>query len=206
MTTSDQNMQFEGKPRLMVVIASIREGRVGKAVGEWFTGFATEHGSFGVTVADLKEIDLPPMTEPNHPRLKQYTQEKTKEWSAMVEAADAFVFVMPEYNHFATAPLISAIDYLVQEWAHKPVGLVSYGGVSGGLRAAQSIKPLITSMNMMPVKDGVAIQSVSSQINGETGKFVPTDSHESSATAMLNALVQWEKAMHQFRVPSVASV
>lgn len=204
MTTTDQNMQLDGKPRLMVVIASVREGRVGRAVGEWVASFATEHGSFDVTVADLKEIDLPLMTEPNHPRLKQYTQEKTKEWSAMVDAADAFVFVMPEYNFFATAPLINAIDYLVQEWAYKPVGLVSYGGVSGGLRAAQSIKPLITSMNMMPLKDGVAIQFVSKQINGETGRFVPIDSHESSASAMLDALVQWEKAMHQFRTPSTA--
>lgn len=190
----------ERRPRLLVIIASVRDGRVGKSVGDWFTGFANEHGWFDVEVADLKEIDLPLMTEPNHPRLKQYTQQKTWEWSRTVDAADAFVFVMPEYNFFATAPLISAITYLVQEWAYKPVGLVSYGGVSGGLRAAQSIKPLITSMNMMPVKEGVSIQFVSKQINDD-GVFEPIDSHESSATAMLNALVQWEKAMHQLRVP-----
>jgi NAD(P)H-dependent FMN reductase len=186
---------------LLVIIASVRDGRVGKGVGDWFTGHAEAHGWFDVQLADLKEIGLPPMTEPNHPRLKQYTQEKTWAWSRTVDASDAFVFVMPEYNFFAPAPLISAIDYLVQEWAYKPVGLVSYGGVSGGLRAAQSIKPLITSMNMMPVKDGVTIQFVANQVDKETGAFTPIDSHESSATAMLDALVQWEKAMHQLRVP-----
>lgn len=191
------------KPNLMVIIASVREGRVGTAVGDWFAGFAQEHGSFNVTVADLKEIDLPLMTEPNHPSQKQYTQEKTKEWSAMVDAADAFVFITPEYNYFTIAPLVNAIDYLVQEWAYKPVGIVSYGGVSGGLRAAQSIKPLITSMNMVPLKEGVGIQFVANQIN-ETGAFEPIDSHLSSGTAMLDALVQWEKAMHQMRVPSTA--
>lgn len=189
-------------PQLLVIIASVRDGRVGKAVGDWFTAFAQQHGAFDVAVADLKQIDLPLMTEPNHPRLKQYTQETTWAWSRTVEAADAFVFVMPEYNFVATAPLINAIDYLVQEWAHKPVGLVSYGGVSGGLRAAQSIKPLITSMNMMPVKEGVPIQFVSKQVNDD-GRFEPIDSHESSATAMLDALVQWEKAMRQLRVPKM---
>jgi NAD(P)H-dependent FMN reductase len=188
------------KPRLLVIIASIRDGRVGASVGDWFAGFADAHGWFDVQVADLKQIALPPMTEPNHPRLKQYTQEKTWEWSRTVDAADAFVFVMPEYNYFATAPLISAIDYLVQEWAYKPVGLVSYGGVSGGLRAAQSIKPLVTSMSMMPLKEGVMIQFVSKQVNDD-GVFEPVDSHISSGTAMLDAMVQWEKAMHQLRVP-----
>lgn len=197
-------MEDMRKPNLMVIIASVREGRVGAAVGDWFADFAQAHGSFDITVADLKEIDLPLMTEPNHPSMKQYTQHKTREWSAMVDEADAFVFVMPEYNFFATAPLINAIDYLVQEWAYKPVGLVSYGGVSGGLRAAQSIKPLITSMNMVPVKEGVSIQFVANQINDDTGEFEPIDSHESSATKMLDAMVQWEKAMHQLRVPSTA--
>jgi NAD(P)H-dependent FMN reductase len=62
--------------------------------------------------------------------------EHTKRWSATVAAADAVVFVMPEYNRTFTAPLKNALDYLYYEWNYKPVGLVSYGGVSGGLRAA----------------------------------------------------------------------
>lgn len=187
------------KPKLLVVIASVRDGRVGRSVGDWFAGFAEEHGGFEVEIADLKEIDLPLMTEPNHPRLKQYTQEKTWEWSRTVEAADAFAFVMPEYNYFATAPLISAIDYLVQEWAYKPVGIVSYGGVSGGLRAAQSIKPLITSMNMVPLKEQVMIQFVANQVDKEAGTFTAIESHESSATTMLDSLLRWEQALAPMR-------
>lgn len=187
------------KPQLLVIIASVRDGRVGRHVGDWFIELADKHGAFDVRIADLKEIDLPLMTEPNHPSQKQYTQDKTWEWSRTVEAADAYVFVMPEYNYFATAPLISAIDYLVHEWAYKPVGLVSYGGVSGGLRAAQSIKPLITSMNMMPLKEGVMIQFVSQHVDKERGVFTPIDSHESSATVMLDSLARWEQSMRPLR-------
>lgn len=200
MTASEQ--QKNDKPRLMVIVASVREGRVGKAVGDWFTQFATDHGAFEIVVADLKEIDLPLMTEPNHPRLQQYTQEKTKQWSAMVDACDAFVLVMPEYNYSATAPLINALDYLVKEWAYKPVGLVSYGGVSGGLRAQQHIKSVVTGLSMMPLKDMVTVQFVAKQIDKDTGAFTPIDSHQSSGTAMLNELARWAKAMRALRAPT----
>lgn len=192
-----------GKPRLMIIIASIREGRAGLPVGQWFERVAREHGGFEVTVADLKEIDLPLMTEPNHPRLRKYTQSKTWEWSERVDAADAFFFVMPEYNYGVSAPLVNAIDYLSQEWKYKPVGLVSYGGVSGGLRAAQHVKQIVTTLDMMPMSKGVTIQFVARHI--EDGVFTPIDSHESSAREMLDALADWERALRQLRSPATAA-
>ena len=85
------------------------------------------------------------MDEPKHPRLREYEHQHTKDWSARVEAADAFVFVHPEYNYGITAPLKNALDYLSQEWNYKPLGLVSYGGVSAGTRAAQMIKQVATT-------------------------------------------------------------
>jgi hypothetical protein len=115
-------------PTLQIIIASTRPGRVGLPVARWFESRARTHGGLDVEVVDLAEIDLPFVDEPNHPRLRQYTQQHTKDWSAKVDAADAFVFVMPEYNYGFNAPLKNAIDYLHQEWLYKPVGLVSYGG------------------------------------------------------------------------------
>ena len=193
---------LDHKPTLMVIIGSVREGRVGKAVADWFTQVAREHGAFNVTVADLKELDLPLMTEPNHPRMKRYTQPKTKRWSAMVDAADAFVIVTPEHNFSATAPVINALDYLYQEWHAKPCGLVSYGGLSGGLRAQQHLKQKITTLKMMPMYESVAIPFVSQQLNDETGAFEPSSGSIASATtAMIDALVQWQQAMRTMRAP-----
>jgi NAD(P)H-dependent FMN reductase len=197
------NGRTDRTPTLMIVIASVRDGRAGLPVAQWFEGVAREHGGFDISVADLKEIDLPLMTEPNHPRLKQYTQPKTWAWSERVEAADAVVFVMPEYNYTATAPLVNALDYLVQEWAYKPAGLVSYGGVSGGLRAAQHLKPKLTALNMHPVKEGVTIQSVATRI--DNGAFTPIDSHVRSASDMLDALLRWEGALHTLRQPAATA-
>ena len=87
------------KPVLGVIIASTRPGRIGKPIGDWFIEQATADGSFEVRTLDLAEINLPFMDEPNHPRLRKYTKQHTLDWSAQVEACDAFVLVTCEYNY-----------------------------------------------------------------------------------------------------------
>ena len=112
-----------------------RRPRKGPAVAAWFEQVAREQGKFEVEPIDLKAVNLPLLDEPEHPRLRRYKHEHTKAWSATVQRADAFVFVTPEYNFSMPPSLVNAVDYLVHEWNYKPVGFVSYGGVSGGLRA-----------------------------------------------------------------------
>lgn len=65
----------------------------------------------------------------------------------MIDRADAYVLVLPEYNHGYPAPVKNAFDFLSQEWAHKPIGIVSYGGVSGGTRAANALKPVLAALS-----------------------------------------------------------
>lgn len=99
-------------PRLAIIIASTRPGRAGLPIGQWIYERAVAHGGFDVELIDLAAINLPFMDEPQHPRLRQYVHQHTKDWSAMIDAADAFLFVTPEYNYGLTAPLKNAIDYL----------------------------------------------------------------------------------------------
>jgi NAD(P)H-dependent FMN reductase len=186
------------RPTLMIVIASTRPGRIGLPVGEWFAARAQEHGGFDVDVADLAEIDLPFMDEPKHPRLREYTHQHTKDWSAEVEAADAFVFVHPEYNYGINAPLKNALDYLNSEWKYKPLGLVSYGGVSAGTRAAQMIKQVATTLGMFPLFEAVSIPFVAEFV-GEDGAIVPNEVMEKAAGGMLDELLRVSAAFAQLR-------
>ena len=70
---------------------------------------------------------------------QHYEHEHTKRWSAIIDDADAFVFVTPEYDYFAPASLVNAIQCLAKEWNYKPAGIVSYGDISGGLRATTDV-------------------------------------------------------------------
>jgi NAD(P)H-dependent FMN reductase len=186
------------RPTLLIVIASTRPVRVGPVIAEWFEARARAHGGFEVEVADLAAIDLPLLNEPKHPRRREYEHQHTKDWSARVEAADAFVFVHPEYNHGITAPLKNALDYLHQEWAYKPLGLVSYGSVSAGTRAAQMIKQVAVYLKLFTVAEAVSIPFVSRRI-GDDGKFEPDEMAERAADGMLTELVRLEAALRPLR-------
>jgi NAD(P)H-dependent FMN reductase len=179
--------------KLLVIVGSTRPGRVGRPIADWIVRQAAGHGGFDVEVADLAEIDLPLLDEPVHPAKAQYQHQHTKDWSARVAAADAFVFVMPEYNHSYNAALKNAIDYLNREWAYKPVGLVSYGGVSGGLRAVQALKPVLSALRMTPAVEAVPVPMVQSMMRD--GAFAPTDIVAASAGAMLDELVKLAAAL-----------
>jgi NAD(P)H-dependent FMN reductase len=186
------------KPILQVVIASTRPGRIGVPVAEWFYRYAVEHGRFTVEVADLAELNLPMMDEPNHPRLRRYVHQHTKDWSVTVNRADAFVFVLPEYNHGFNAALKNALDYLHTEWEYKPVGFVSYGGVSAGTRAVEMIKQVVTALKMVPIAEAVNIPFVTNFLNAQ-GAIEPNVITESAAKAMLDELARFADALHPLR-------
>jgi NAD(P)H-dependent FMN reductase len=185
-------------PTLKVIIGSTRPGRVGLPVANWFVDVAKKHGGFDVEVLDLAEWNLPLMDEPNHPRLAQYTHQHTKDWSAAVASADAFVFVMPEYNYSFNAPLKNAIDYLNVEWQHKPAGLVSYGGVSAGLRAASALRAVLTAVKVHTVPEAVSIPFVRQFLDDEE-RIVANDVMETGATAMLDELARLAPALAPLR-------
>jgi NAD(P)H-dependent FMN reductase len=185
-------------PNLTIIIGSTRPGRAGAAIAQWFAARARDHGGFDVTVVDLAEVDLPLLDEPNHPRLRQYTQQHTKDWSAIVDAADAFVFVTPEYNYGYPAALKNAIDYLHHEWLHKPVGFVSYGGVAAGTRAVQQLKQVVTTLRMLPVFDSVNIP-FHTQFLDSDGVLRPNEVMDKAADAMLDELVRTEAALRPLR-------
>ena len=79
-----------------------------------------------------------------------------------------------------------------------PAGLVSYGGVSGGLRAAQAVKLLLTTLKVMPIPEGVAIPN-STQFMADDATFQQNDLIEKSATTMLGELARWAEALKPLR-------
>ncbi|TVR92457.1 MAG: NADPH-dependent oxidoreductase [Trueperaceae bacterium] len=185
------------RPTLTVIVGSTRPGRVGLPVARWVVDRARAHGAFDVELADLAEHALPLLDEPHHPRLQRYQHEHTKRWSAVVAASDAFVFVTPEYNHGIAAPLKNALDYLAVEWARKPAGIVSYGGVSAGLRAVGQLKQVLAALQVVPVGGGVPIPMIRERI--EDGAVVGNEPMTKAVDAMLDELRTWHGALAPLR-------
>lgn len=184
-------------PLLQVVIASTRPGRAGLPIGQWAAEAAAKHGGFDVELVDLASMQLPLHDEPHHPRTGQYTKEHTRRWSEKVGAADAFVFVTPEYNYGPPPALLNAVNFLYAEWAYKAVAFVSYGGVAAGLRSVQALKQVLTTLRMMPIPDGVALPFVFQHLGADG--LTPPPPITAAVSPMLDELLRWTDALEYLR-------
>lgn len=185
--------------KLKVIVASTRAARKGPVVADWFMQIANEYkDTFEIELLDLKEIDLPFLDEPEHPRLQHYRHDHTRKWSKIIDDADAYVIVTCEYNFGYPAPLKNALDYLYKEWNNKPVCFVGYGGIAGGTRAIQMLKQVVTAQKMMPLAEAVYIPFFTRFIN-EEGIFQGDQTLNTSAHAMMKALIPWTKALKNMR-------
>lgn len=183
----------------MIIVGSVRPGRIGLPIARWAASHAEQVG-FDVDFVDLAELALPFMDEPAHPGKRAYTQPHTFAWSERVEAADAVLLVSPEYNHSYSPALKNALDYLMQEWQGKPVGIVAYGGASGGLRAAAALDQVLATLGLVRVPVDVAINGAGSLV--ADGVFAAESKHDAVMGRMLDAIERYATALRPLRSTS----
>ncbi|MER5709337.1 NAD(P)H-dependent oxidoreductase [Streptomyces sp. NPDC042898] len=178
---------------LALIVASDREGRFAPVIADWFRSRLAEREDFAVTVVDLAEIDLP--TGLSHNPSPAVRAELAKV-SPLLAAADAFVVLTPEYNHSFPASLKNLIDRHYTEWQAKPVGFVSYGGISGGLRAVEQLRQVFAEMHAVTVRDTVSFHSAWGQFD-EEGRHKDPDGAEGAAKVLLDQLAWWALALKE---------
>ncbi|MGJ7907598.1 NADPH-dependent FMN reductase [Actinopolyspora sp. H202] len=179
--------------RVAVIIGSVREGRFGPTVGNWMAAEAERHGDFDVDLVDLAEVELP--IDMSAESASDAGSSKTS-LHERLDAADAFVVVSAEYNRSFPASLKNAIDHHKSEWYAKPVGLVSYGGIAGGLHALENLRQVFAEVRAMTVRDTVSFQWAGQAFDEEG---FPKDRAGSTAAAkmMLDDLSWWATALRE---------
>ncbi|GMI26597.1 hypothetical protein TeGR_g6781 [Tetraparma gracilis] len=93
----------------------------------------------------------------------------------LVEAADCFLVVCPEYNH-TIPPALTAIMNQVgcSKYANKVSGTVTYSGFSsagGGARAAVALRPFLSELGCLPVSKQVIVPDANKVLD-EAGEWV----------------------------------
>ncbi|MBC7459529.1 NAD(P)H-dependent oxidoreductase [Candidatus Saccharibacteria bacterium] len=136
--------------KILIVIGSARKGRVADKITQYVQSDLADRTDTIVTVADLKEIDLPFFENENSPLSPDYVinDVRVQAWSDMVSTADHIVFITPEYNHSLTAIQKNAVDSLGTEWIKKSVTAVAYGW-TGGSQAVEEFRKVMTKMDSM---------------------------------------------------------
>lgn len=164
---------------LAVVYGSTRRPRRCNPVVAWALDQISTHGSF-----------TPVTVDPRADSAQQLT--------ARLNWADAYLIVTPEYNHGYPADLKALLDCSDADWAGKPVALISYGGISGGVRAAEQLRQVLIELHAAPTRDSVAFADVGRHFDGRSEPQSP-QRYAASAQRMLATLYWWGAALKRAR-------
>ncbi|MFJ1455236.1 NADPH-dependent FMN reductase [Nocardia sp. N2S4-5] len=178
--------------RVTVVVGSTREGRFGTTIADWFVGQVRRLDIFEVEIVDTRQVALPHAfgAVTDHPSRAETTEKLSR--------ADAFVVVTPEYNHSYPGTLKNLIDEHHVEWQAKPVGFVSYGGISGGLRAVEHLRPVFAELHAVTIRDTVSFANPWRSFDGAGEPAEPADA-VTATNALLKQLTWWAEALRAAR-------
>jgi NAD(P)H-dependent FMN reductase len=177
--------------KVALIYGSTREGRFCDTVAEWALREIAKRSEFSVDVIDPAVLGLP----------DRHNREDTAELAALkqrIAKADGFVIVTPEYNHSYPAALKFVIDSVYEHWQAKPVAFISYGGVSGGLRAVEHLRLVFAELHAAAIRDTVSFANVRAQFN-EAGELLQPSGAQKSMTVLLERLKWWALALRNAR-------
>ncbi|CAA9489258.1 MAG: hypothetical protein AVDCRST_MAG69-1243 [uncultured Solirubrobacteraceae bacterium] len=184
-------------PHIQIVIGSTRERRFGASVAHWFADIAASREDMDSEVVDLADWRLPLVSSPVPPAMAPPQDPLLQRWAAKVAAADGYVLVTPEYNHGYPAVLKNALDVVFTPWNRKPVSFVSYGSAGGGLRAVEQLRLVSIELEMVPLRQQVAIPRVYAALD-DSGR--PRDAHHADdARRVLDEMAWWSAALRVAR-------
>jgi NAD(P)H-dependent FMN reductase len=169
--------------KLAMIYGSVRPDRFCDVIAEWAAGEIERTSSFVLTSIDPRE---------------QWPVIDERAVRAGLAQADAFLIVTPEYNHSFPGPLKILIDAARTEWAAKPVGFVSYGGVSGGLRAVEHLRAVFAELHAVTIRESTSFQNPWDSFV-RRGHLVDRGHYSRTMATMVSRLGWWARALKAAR-------
>lgn len=159
----------------MIILGSTRQGRRGEVVAKWVKAAAEADSRFEVDYVDLKVLNLPFFDEPMSPfsmydEGQDYTHPEGKAWAQRVGQAEGVLIVTPEYNHGYPGVLKNTLDWVGREWVDKPVGFISYGNLTGGVRSVEQLRQVANELGLIQVANAIYFPGISRGAFNENGQ------------------------------------
>ncbi|MFK0164556.1 NADPH-dependent FMN reductase [Rhizobium sp. NPDC090279] len=178
------------RTRLAIIYGSTRPGRLCDRVVNWVARELAHYPLIDIDLIDPLEFDLPFHHDREHPGVSAL--------SDRLSDADAFVIVTPEYNHSFTASLKFLLDLVYEPWHGKPAAFVSYGGISGGLRAVEQLRVVLAELHTVTVRDTVSFANPWGRF-AEDGTLENPLEARKSLVLMIARLTWWSNALKPAR-------
>jgi NAD(P)H-dependent FMN reductase len=169
--------------RILVLYGSYRSDRKGIRLAQFAVDKLRARGE-EVELIDAKAIGLPMLDR----MLKEYAvgtaPPALKSLGAKIRQADAFLFVVGEYNWGVQPGLKNLTDHFLEEWFWRPAAIASYsGGRLSGTRSSYAWHNTLSEMGMVVISSTLAVGPIAETLNtagepiGEAGAALERGFH-----------------------------
>jgi NAD(P)H-dependent FMN reductase len=151
--------------RILVLYGSYRASRMGIRLADFAVSELRARGN-DVELIDAKTVGLP-MLDRMHKEFPAGTAPaEMQRLAAKIQAADAFVFVVGEYNWGPQPGLKNLTDHFLEEWFWRPAALLSYSAQRfGGARSSLIWHGTLSEMGMVVISSTIAIGPIAQTLD-----------------------------------------
>lgn len=181
--------------RTLVFYGSYRVDRKGIRLAEFIVRRLRARGD-DVELIDAKAVGLPMLDR----MFKEYSPgtapQAMVDLGSKIRAADAFLFVVGEYNWGVQPGLKNLTDHFLEEWFWRPAAIASYStGRLSGTRSSYSWHNTLSEMGMVVISSTLTVGPIDETLNdasepiGEAGASL-----ERAFQRFANDLAWWAEA------------
>ena len=154
------------KCRTLVLYGSYRSDRKGIRLADFIVRRLRSRGDNDVELIDAKAIGLPMLDR----MLKEYSAGTAPpamaELGAKIRQADAFLFVVGEYNWGVQPGLKNLTDHFLEEWFWRPAAIASYSaGRLSGTHSSYAWHNTLTEMGMVVISSTLTVGPIDQTLN-----------------------------------------
>lgn len=182
--------------RVAVIVGSVRTDRFCTAPAGWIAEHVRKREGLELDLIDLADYDLPADVGGNDPEAP--APEQMSGLGERLAQADGFIVVTPVYNRSYPGSLKNAIDLFYPEWQLKPVGFLSYGGLTGGLQAIDALRGVFTEFHAVTLRDSITFANFWETFDHD-GRPVDVEGTTRLAGGFLDQLSWWATTLREAR-------
>lgn len=153
--------------RILVFYGSYRSDRAGIRLADFLVTRLRARGG-DVELIDAKALDLPMLDRMYKEYASGTAPQVMESLAAKIRAADAFLFVVGEYNWGMQPGLKNLTDHFLEEWFWRPAAIASYSaGRLAGARSGLAWHGTLSEMGMVVISSTLTVGPITHALNAQ---------------------------------------